>query len=175
MSLPEPRDPAGPYRISLVCLGNICRSPMAEKVLTAEIERAGLADAVKVDSSGTGDWHIGSEMDRRAAATLRVHGYPTHHVARRFAPEWFAGRDLILAMDLDNLGELRRIAPEESEANDRIRLFRSFVPDSGPNPEVPDPYYGGDDGFVAVLSMVEAAAKGLTGELVTRFGAHGER
>lgn len=170
MSLPEPRDPAGPYRISVVCLGNICRSPMAEKVLTADLERAGLAEAVEVDSFGTGDWHVGCEMDPRAASTLRVHGYLTHHTARQFGPERFADLDLVLAMDLDNFDVLRRLAQEHGFDPARLRLFCSFAPDAGPNPEVPDPYYGGDDGFTAVLNMVETAAKGLTGELTARFG-----
>ncbi|MBB6173137.1 protein-tyrosine phosphatase [Nocardiopsis mwathae] len=170
MSLPEPRDPAGPYRIAIVCLGNICRSPMAEKVVTADLERAGIGDLVEVDSSGTGSWHIGSPMDARAASTLRVHGYLTDHVARKFDPDWFAERDLILVMDLDNLDDVLRLAPDRAEAAERVMLFRSFAPGGGPNPEVPDPYYGGDDGFSTVLSMVEAAAKGLTGELVVRFG-----
>lgn len=172
MSLPEPLDPAGPYRVSLVCLGNICRSPMAEKVVTAGLGRAGLTGAVVVDSSGTGSWHIGSGMDPRAAAALRVHGYPTDHSARRFDPARFADRDLILAMDLDNLDELVQQAPDPDAAGDRLRLFRSFAPGSGggPNPEVPDPYYGGDDGFSTVLSMIETAGKGLTAELADLLG-----
>ncbi|CAM3643920.1 low molecular weight protein-tyrosine-phosphatase [Nocardiopsis gilva] len=170
MSLPEPRDPAGPYRICIVCLGNICRSPMAAKVLTADLERAGIADLVQVDSAGTGSWHIGSGMDSRAASTLRVHGYLTEHVARKFDPAWFTERDLILVMDLDNLDDVLRLVPDRAEAGERVLLFRSFAPGGGPNPEIPDPYYGGDDGFSTVLSMVEAAAKGLTGELVALFG-----
>lgn len=170
MSLPEPRDPSGVYRICVVCLGNICRSPMAEKVLTTELSRAGLADRVRVDSAGTGDWHIGADMDVRAAATLRKYGYQTGHVARQFSAEWFAERDLIVAMDTDNLADLRRMAPD-AETAERVLLFRSFAPGGGPNPEVPDPYYGGDDGFITVLNMVEAAAKGLAGELAARFGS----
>ncbi|MBR8741155.1 low molecular weight protein-tyrosine-phosphatase [Nocardiopsis sp. MG754419] len=173
MSLPEPRDPAGPYRVSVVCLGNICRSPMAEKVLTADLERAGMSDLVRVDSSGTGDWHVGGGMDPRAASTLRVHGYLTDHTARQFAPTDLADRDLILVMDLDNYDDLLRVVEERGEGfgfePSRLLLFRSFAPGRGPNPEVPDPYYGGDDGFTAVLNMVEAAAKGLTNELVTRL------
>lgn len=173
MSLPEPRDPAGPYRVSVVCLGNICRSPMAEKVLTADLERAGMSDLVRVDSSGTGDWHVGGGMDPRAASTLRVHGYLTDHTARQFESSDLAGRDLILVMDLDNFDDLRRVVDERGEEfgfdMSRLRLFRSFAPGGGPNPEVPDPYYGGDDGFTAVLNMVEAAAKGLTNELLTRL------
>ncbi|GAA4915653.1 low molecular weight protein-tyrosine-phosphatase [Streptomonospora salina] len=170
MSLPDPLAPTGPYRVSVVCLGNICRSPIAEKVLTAELERAGVADAVAVDSSGTGGWHIGSGMDPRAAAVLRVHGYPTHHSARRFDPAWFGDRDLILAMDLDNLDELVHLAPDPAMEGERLRLFRTFAPDAGPGPEVPDPYYGGDDGFTTVLGMIEAAAAGLAAELAARFG-----
>ncbi|MGW5877680.1 low molecular weight protein-tyrosine-phosphatase [Nocardiopsis terrae] len=173
MSLPEPREPAGPYRVSVVCLGNICRSPMAAKVLTADLERAGMSDLVEVDSSGTGDWHVGGGMDPRAAATLRVHGYLTNHTARQFDPEDLATRDLVLVMDMDNLDEVRRAVDERGVEFgfdvSRLRLFRSFAPGCGPNPEVPDPYYGGDDGFTAVLNMIEAAAKGLTGELVSRL------
>ncbi|MFV2197658.1 low molecular weight protein-tyrosine-phosphatase [Nocardiopsis sp. LOL_012] len=169
MSLPEPRDPSGPYRIALVCLGNICRSPMAEKVLAADLERAGLGALVRVDSFGTGHWHVGGGMDPRAASTLRVHGYLTGHTARQVTPGELALRDLVLAMDLDNLEELHRSAGEHGLDASRLRLFRSFAPGAGVRPEVPDPYYGGDDGFTAVLTMVEAAAKGLTGELVTRL------
>jgi protein-tyrosine phosphatase len=173
MSLPEPRDPSGPYRVSVVCLGNICRSPMAAKVLTADLERAGMGDLVEVDSSGTGDWHVGGDMDPRASSTLRVHGYLTDHTARQFAPSDLADRDLILVMDLDNFDVVRRVVEEHGEEYgfdmSRLRLFRSFAPGSGANPEVPDPYYGGDDGFTAVLNMLESAAKGLTGELVARL------
>ncbi len=148
---------------------------MAEKVLTADLERAGLGDLVEVDSSGTGDWHVGGGMDPRAASTLRVHGYLTNHTARQFQAEDLATRDLILVMDVDNLDDLRRFVDDRGAElgfdASRLRLFRSFAAASGPNPEVPDPYYGGDDGFTAVLNMVEAAAKGLTGELVTRLRA----
>lgn len=173
MSLPEPRDPTAPYRVSMVCLGNICRSPMAERVITADLERAGMSNLVEVDSSGTGDWHVGGDMDPRASSTLRVHGYLTDHTARQFDPADLATRDLVLAMDLDNFDVLRRVIDEHGDEYGfdmhRVRLFRSFAPGSGSNPEVPDPYYGGDDGFTAVLSMVEAAAKGLTSELVARL------
>lgn len=165
MSLPVPRDPAGPYRICLVCLGNICRSPIAEQVLRADLGRVGLSDAVVVDSAGTGSWHLGSGMDRRAATTLRVYGYPTEHVARRFEPDWFDNRDLVLAMDTDNHAELLRCAPE-TVAKERLAMFRAFAPGAGPYAEVPDPYYGGEDGFATVLGMVEAASKGLTEQLV---------
>ncbi|MBE3001918.1 low molecular weight phosphotyrosine protein phosphatase [Nocardiopsis sp. HNM0947] len=174
MSLPKQRDPQGPYRVAVVCLGNICRSPMAEKVLRADLERAGLGDRVEVTSSGTGDWHVGGAMDPRAASTLRVHGYFTGHTARQFRPSDLEQADLVLAMDLDNHDEVSAAVaergPEYGFDASRLRLFRSFAPGTGPNPEVPDPYYGGDDGFTAVLNMVEAAAKGLTDELDRYLG-----
>lgn len=163
MTLPVPRDPALPYRVCLVCLGNICRSPMAEQVLRIELHRAGLDDLVQVDSAGTGSWHVGSPMDDRAASTLMIHGYLTDHVARQFDPAWFADRDLFLVMDSDNLAELLRQAPEGDR--ERIGLFMSFAADGGPHTEVPDPYYGGDDGFTTVLNMIEGASKGLVEEL----------
>lgn len=169
MSLPEPRDPAGPYRISVVCLGNICRSPMAEKVLTAELDHAGLIGTVEVTSSGTGGWHLGAGMDARAAELLRAEGYATDHAARRVEPAHLAEHDLILAMDRDNLDNLRRLARGHTDLGDRLRLFRTFAPDAGPEPEVPDPYYGGEQGFTMVLDMVRAAAAGLTTELAARY------
>ena len=101
--LPAPRRPGSPYRIVLVCLGNICRSPMADVVLNQRLEAAGLADAVEVVSAGTGDWHVGNPMDRRAAAVLTTHGYDaSRHRAQQFTSDWFAEHDLVLTMDHDN-------------------------------------------------------------------------
>src|SRR5699024_8752376 len=111
MSLPKQRAAEGPYRIIVVCLGNICRSPMAEQVLRADLERAGLGDRVEVTSSGTGDWHVGGTMDARAASTLRVHGYPVEHTARQFRPADLADADLVLVMDLDNHDEVSPPSP----------------------------------------------------------------
>ncbi len=144
---------------------------MAEKVLAAELDDAGLTGTVEVTSSGTGAWHIGAGMDHRAAELLHRHGYPTDHVARRFETVDLAGNDLVLPMDRSNLDNLRRIA-SGNDVGERLRLFRTFVPGAGRDPEVPDPYYGGDDGFTTVLDMVRAAAKGLTEELVIRYGAY---
>ncbi|MEV5414399.1 low molecular weight protein-tyrosine-phosphatase [Thermopolyspora sp. NPDC052614] len=145
-------------RICLVCLGNICRSPMAEVVLRSALERHGLTDVATVDSAGTGGWHVGEPMDERAAAALSAAGYDgSRHRARRFEERWFAERDLILAMDRENLRALRRVAPPGSD----VRLLRSFDPDAPEGAEVPDPYYGGEEGFTRVLAMVEAAAEGV--------------
>ena len=97
--LPAPEQP-GRYRLAVVCLGNICRSPMAHVVLEHRLEQAGLDDRVVVTSSGTGGWHTGQPMDERAAATLRAHGYdPSKHVARQFSTDWYAENDLLLVIN----------------------------------------------------------------------------
>lgn len=151
--LPAPRT-SGRYRIALVCLGNICRSPMAHVVLSARVEDAGLADVVEVASCGTGGWHVGEPMDRRAAATLSGAGYdPTRHRARQFDDTWLDEHDLLLAMDLQNLADVGGASGDGA----RVRLFRDFDP-VDPGGEVPDPYYGGDAGFEEVLDMVERTA-----------------
>ncbi|WP_343949332.1 low molecular weight protein-tyrosine-phosphatase [Nonomuraea longicatena] len=143
------------YRICLVCMGNICRSPMAEAVLRATIAEHGL-DGVVVESAGTGGWHAGGPMDERAARTLAANGYDgAGHRARQFTRSWFEEYDLVLAMDRDNQRELQRLA------DGPVRLFRSFDPAAPRDAEVPDPYYGGQDGFDIVLRQVEAAAEGL--------------
>jgi protein-tyrosine phosphatase len=161
-TLPPPRDPAGPYRICLVCLGNICRSPMAEAVLRAELDQAGLGGTVEVDSAGTGDWHVGSRMDARARAELADRGFDgARHRARQFAPAWLADRDLVLAMDGQNLADLRHLGAEPT----RLRLFRSFDPAAEPGAEVPDPYYGEGASFSLALDQIEAAARALAATL----------
>jgi protein-tyrosine phosphatase len=149
--------------VALVCLGNICRSPMADVVLTERLERAGLADLVTVNSCGTGDWHTGKPMDDRAAATLSGAGYdPSRHRARLFDPTWLDRHDLVLAMDETNLADVRAVAT--SAHDDRVRLFRDFDPvDTGS--EVPDPYYGGPAGFEEVLEMVERTSGALVAAL----------
>lgn len=147
VAVPPPRTP-GRYSVALVCLGNICRSPMADVVLTERVDEAGLSGRVAVVSSGTGDWHVGNPMDDRAAATLAAAGYdPTAHRARHWSTSWLDEHDLVLAMDASNLAGL-------GGASERVRLFRDFDP-VGTGGEVPDPYYGGDDGFEEVLTMVE--------------------
>lgn len=155
--LPPPREP-GRYRIGLVCLGNICRSPMAHVVLEARLAEAGLNDVVEVASSGTGDWHIGNPMDERAAAVLARAGYdPTRHRARGYDPATYGGFDLVLAMDETNLADL-------GGRSERVRLFRDFDPEE-PGGEVPDPYYGGPTGFEEVLRMVERTSESLVAAL----------
>jgi protein-tyrosine phosphatase len=153
--VPAPRV-QGRYAVALVCLGNICRSPMADVVLEQRLGGTG----VEVRSAGTGDWHVGQPMDPRAAATLRRHGYdPSRHRARQVGADWLDRFDLVLAMDRANLSDL-------GGPGERVRLFRDFDP-VGTGGEVPDPYYGGDEGFEEVLAMVERTATALAHELTS--------
>ena len=170
--LPAPRSHTdGPYAIAIVCLGNICRSPVADVVLNTRIEQEGLAGRVTVDSSGTGGWHLGGPMDRRAAATLTAEGYdPTNHRSRQFTAAQADEYDLVLAMDRDNRRDLRSLGVDP----DRLRLFRDFDPVPGDG-EVPDPYYGGEIGFADVLAMVERTSIALVEQLRTTIGAGSPR
>jgi len=166
--LPSPREPGAPYRVCLVCLGNICRSPMAETVLRAELAAAGLDGAVVVDSAGTGDWHVGDAMDPGARAALARRGFDgSDHRARQFQPSWLARRDLILAMDTRNLADLRRTARDpSSQGDDRIRLFGEVggLTEAGGG-DIPDPWGGGADEFGHVLDLLSAAAPVIAGQL----------
>jgi len=150
------------YRVLIVCLGNICRSPMAAAVLRARVREAGLGGRVEVDSGGTGGWHAGDPADRRARAALRRRGYDDAHRAGQVRREDVQHADLVLAMDRDNEDELRHLARGDAGAQARIRLMRSFDATATPDDlEIPDPYYGDDDMFDAVLDMIERASQGV--------------
>ncbi|MRJ75815.1 low molecular weight phosphotyrosine protein phosphatase [Aeromicrobium sp. SMF47] len=154
------------YRIAVVCLGNICRSPIAHVVLEDRLAAAGLDHRVEVVSSGTGDWHVGQPMDPRAAAVLRDAGYdPSRHRARTFDVDWYAENDLLLAMDHTNRADMLDLAPTVAQQS-QVHLFREFDPEaSEDDDEVPDPWYGGDEGFALVLAMIERTSD----ELVRRL------
>jgi protein-tyrosine phosphatase len=171
-TLPPPRTP-GRYRVAVVCLGNICRSPMAEVVLTGMLEKAGLGDRVEVASAGTGDWHVGQPMDRRAAALLTTHGYDaSRHRAQHVQRSWHEEYDLVLAMDATNLADLRELAGELAGDEGRLRLFRDFDPlVEGTDRDVPDPYYGGDEGFEEALALIRRTASELVRRLAVRLSA----
>ena len=178
--VPAPAVP-GRYRVALVCLGNICRSPMAHVVLESALQDAGLDGAVEVLSAGTADYHVGAPMDRRAAATLTSHGYDaSRHRAQQLPPQWLEECDLVLAMDRDNLADI--LDPAGTGASDvppgRVRMFRDFDPRAGADDtddtddtdetvdrDVPDPYYGDDDGFDRVLEIVTRTSRHLAAEL----------
>ncbi|MEV5016337.1 low molecular weight protein-tyrosine-phosphatase [Streptomyces sp. NPDC053780] len=149
------------YRVCFVCTGNICRSPMAEAVFHARVADAELDGLVTVDSAGTGGWHEGDGADPRTVAVLAEHGYDLGHTARQFQQSWFSRLDLVIALDAGHLRALRRLAPTEEDAA-KVRLLRSYDPAAdGGDLDVPDPYYGGTDGFEECLEMVEAASGGL--------------
>ncbi|MFI1164858.1 low molecular weight protein-tyrosine-phosphatase [Streptomyces sp. NPDC020801] len=148
------------YRVCFVCTGNICRSPMAESVFRARVGEAGLDHLIEADSAGTGGWHEGDGADPRTVAVLEERGYGSDHTARQFQPSWFARLDLVIALDSGHLRALRRMAPTEQDAA-KVLLLRSYDPSAGHDLDVPDPYYGGPDGFEECLEMVEAASAGL--------------
>jgi protein-tyrosine phosphatase len=155
-----------------VCLGNICRSPTAEAVMARLVADAGLTDAIELDSAGTGAWHVGCPPDARAAAAAAARGIEMRGVARQVRPEDFEQFDLLLAMDAENHRNLRALAPH-AEARAKVRMLREFDPttasggaaDHAVSLDVPDPYYGGEDGFDHVLDLVEAACAGLLDDL----------
>jgi protein-tyrosine phosphatase len=161
--LPEPLDPHRPYRVALVCLGNICRSPMADVVLRQRLGERGLGDRVEVISAGTGGWHVGGPMDERAAETLAEAGYdPSLHRARQFDATWFPDCDLVLAMDGQNHADLLAMTTAGGE-RDRLHMFRDFDPEQdgeGPH-DVPDPYFGRENGFAEVIAIVERTGSTL--------------
>jgi protein-tyrosine phosphatase len=152
-------------RLLFVCLGNICRSPTAEGVMRSVVGAAGLEDEIEIDSAGTGSWHVGSTPDDRASAAAAGRGVTLEGTARQVRPSDFENFDLILAMDRSNLKDLRAVAPDE-DGRAKVRLLREFDPDPDPaDLEVPDPYYGGEDGFGAVFEMVLAACEGLLAQI----------
>ncbi len=149
------------YRVCFVCTGSICRSPMAEAVFHARVADGGLDDVVEVDSAGTGGWHDGEGADPRTVDVLARNGYGLDHTARQFQRSWFDRLDLVVALDAGHMRALRRLAPTERDAA-KVRLLRSYDPAAdGADLDVPDPYYGGVDGFEECLEMVEAASTGL--------------
>lgn len=156
-----------PYRVTFVCTGNICRSPMAEHVLRGHARKAGLD--VAVDSSGTGGWHVGAPADPRTVDLLEQHGYSSAHRARQFRAAWFDDYDLVIALDRGHERELRRQARTEADQA-KIRLLRSFDPAAGTGQSVPDPYYD-DAEFAVVLAQIEAAMPGLLAEIARRDGS----
>lgn len=149
------------FNMTFVCLGNICRSPMAHVVMEAGLVEAGLDDAVSVTSSGTGSWHTGGPIDPRAGSALSARGYDSSaHIARQFTRDWYAEHDLILTMDASNHADVTELSPTVEDRK-RVRMFREFDPEAGDDLDVPDPWFGEDDGFEHVLTMVERTVDGI--------------
>jgi protein-tyrosine phosphatase len=146
-----------PLHITFICSGNICRSPMAEKMFAHQIKERGLADAVRVSSAGTGGWHAGDPADQRASHVLREHGYPTGHCAAQIDDEHLAA-DLVVALGRDHVRMLRELGVQPT----KIRMLRSFDPRSAAHAlDVEDPYYGTQDDFEDVFAVIEASLPGL--------------
>jgi protein-tyrosine phosphatase len=161
------------HRILFVCLGNICRSPMAEGVFRRLVEEEGLAQRFEIDSAGLGAWHLGQAPDDRAQAAARARGIDiSGQSARQVRQDDFDRFDLLLVMDRSNLAELKRSAPAEARA--KIRPFLDFAPKAGTK-DVPDPFYGGTEGFDHALDLIEAAARGLLAELADVESAAAKR
>lgn len=160
---------AATTRLLVVCLGNICRSPLAEGALRARIDASPLAGRVQVDSAGTGHWHAGQPPDRRAVACARGHGVDIAGLrARQIHAEDFHAFDWLLCADADNLREVRRLAP--SQARERVALLLDWA-GTVPSGEVPDPYYGHADHFEEVWRLVDTAAQAVVARLSTRPGS----
>ncbi len=146
-------------KVLFVCMGNICRSPTAEAVFRARVEEAGLSDAIRIDSAGTHDYHIGEPPDTRTQRAALKRGYDMSALRGRQVERADFGRfDYVLAMDNANLSILERLRP--ADADSHLGLFLEFAARHSER-EVPDPYYGGADGFERVLDMVEDASAGL--------------
>ena len=161
---------SSPVRISFVCLGNICRSPTAEAVMRHLVKQAGLERQILIDSAGTGDCHVGETRDRRSAEVGQRRGMPLSGRARQFVSADFARFDYVLAMDRQNLTNLQRLAPDE-KARQKVRLLRSFAAGASPDDdEVPDPYFGGAQGFDAVFDICLDACQGLLDHLRRTHG-----
>lgn len=150
----------GKVRICFVCLGNICRSPTAEGVMRHIVHQEGLDDTVELDSAGTGDWHVGNPPDERASETARGRGFELAGQARQFRPQDFDRFDYVVAMDRSNRKNLERMAANDAQRA-KIHLLRDFDANAPKDAEVPDPYYGGPEGFENVFDVVEAGCRGL--------------
>jgi protein-tyrosine phosphatase len=172
MQLPAPfrrrtaaRENAGhDVAVLFVCMGNICRSPTAETVFREHVKRAGLERRIRVESAGIGDWHVGQPPDERAIAHGRRRGYDLEALrARQVLPEDFARFEWILAMDRRNLRDLGLLRPADFQGH--LGLLLDFAPELGLR-EVPDPYFGGADGFEKVLELTERASAALLARIV---------
>lgn len=153
-------------KVLFVCLGNICRSPTAEGVLRHKLRGAGLEDRVQVDSAGTGDWHVGKAPDSRTRQAAQRRGYDLSALrARQIEAADFQRFDLILAMDQSNLRNLQSLRPADAHADLDLYLRRYELALD----EVPDPYYGGEDGFEQVLDLIEQASDALLMEIRWRL------
>ncbi|GAA4354768.1 low molecular weight protein-tyrosine-phosphatase [Kangiella marina] len=158
------------FSVLFVCLGNICRSPTAEGVFQHKVNAAGLTDKIRVDSAGTSAFHVGESPDHRSQQEAKKKGYDLSYIrSRKAEAKDFVDFDLVIAMDLENYHNLSLL--KTSGYDDKLKLFiRDYAPEFDIE-EVPDPYYGGADGFSKVLNMIEVASDNLLEELKEQFNA----
>ena len=166
--------PGSPARVVFVCTGNICRSPMAEvaartmAAATTLVDGSTLGDQLLITSAGTGGWHEGEPMDPRTGAALRRADYPDHpHIAHQISRRGLGDTDLVVALDRRHQQTLRSLGADRS----RLVLLRSFDPSAGAATDVPDPYYGDDDGFDDCLAMITRSCRGLIAALGRQWDA----
>ncbi len=157
--------------VLFVCLGNICRSPLAEGVFLHLARERGLDGELVIDSAGTGSWHVGEPADRRSRAEARRHGIELESRARQVTTADARDFDLVLAMDRSNLRDLERLFGPEPTTD--LRLFRSWDPEAPGDADVPDPYYGGPDGFEEVHRMITRTCEALLDEVEARLAEAG--
>jgi protein-tyrosine phosphatase len=148
-------------RVLFVCLGNICRSPLAEGVFRHVVEAAGLGDRFEIDSAGTSSYHIGSAPDERTTAVARRRGVMLEHAARQINAGDLDHYDYVIVMDRSNHSRVEALAERSGAGSAEVVLLRQWDPEARGDLEVPDPYFGGPDGFEHVHDMVERACRGL--------------
>lgn len=154
-------------KVLFVCMGNICRSPLAHGLFEHRVERAGLSGQITIDSAGTHAYHIGEKPDPRSQQTAERHGFDlSTQRARKVVSSDFAQFDYVLAMDRDNHALLTELCPDE--LRHKLKLFLEFAPQLSES-EVPDPYYGGPEGFEHVYRLIDAAAEGLMADIEARY------
>ena len=159
--------PPTAFKVLFVCLGNICRSPTADGVMRKMAAEAGLQDRLFVDSAGTGAWHAGGRADHRMRKHAAKRGYNLDHIARQVRSQDFVEFDLILVMDQQNLREVRPFNAGGDKMH-KVKLFCDFAKDRDES-EVPDPYYGGEEGFEQVLDIIENGCSHLLRHLQTQL------
>jgi protein-tyrosine phosphatase len=158
-----------PISVLFVCLGNICRSPLAEAVFRAAVAEQGLQDRFLIDSAGTSGYHDGDPPDRRTTAVAARRGVAVSGTSRQLTDADLDSFDYLIVMDAHNVVNVRRLAGAGRESPE-VRLLREFDPEAGSDLDVPDPYFGGPDGFEDVHDLVERSARGLLRHLLTRHG-----
>jgi protein-tyrosine phosphatase len=159
MTPPAPPAPRSPFRVLFVCTGNICRSPLAEALFAHYVRADGLGGRFEADSAGLGGWHVGDPADPRTRRVAEGHGVPVPSLGRQFHERDFDRFDLILAMDRGHLAELQSRAP--GRHRDKVRLMRDYDRAENHGEDVPDPYYGGLEGFESVHRMLAVSCRNL--------------